>query len=319
MVRSGFGEVDRTILLRAVLTAAGLDMYRTDWSRLGEQVKADTRQRLPAAVEEAERGLKAARAFLRNLGVLNARMLPYSMQLVALCAFFGRCSEPTTQQRELLRRWFWSSSFTGWFGTGNPARVRRLVEELRDRLPGEGSLATLDHMDLDQPALPTPLRFDLRSARVRALVCVLLKRSPRRLDGTALSLEDAARLLFERGPEAMSVVCATVRDTNLRKSPANRILDVAPDESGQAKGWLLRLDPSVRDAVLESHAVPPAALSLLEQGQNDAFLQRRMQYLGQLEREFMHECGVVQPTSSEPAPSPIDTDDEPPLTLPGER
>jgi hypothetical protein len=319
MVRSGFGEVDRTILLRAVLTAAGLDMYRTDWSRLGEQVKADTRQRLPEAVKEAERGLKEARAFLKELGVLNARMLPYSMQLVALCAFFGRCSEPTTEQRELLRRWFWSSSFAGWFGTGNPTRVRRLVEELRDRIPKERSPTKLEHMNLGQPALPTPLRFDLRSARVRALVCVLLRRSPRRPDGTDLKLEQAAQLLFERGPEAMSVVCATVKDPDLRKSPANRILDVAPDEPGQAKNWLLKLDPALRDEILDSHAVPRDSFALIQSGDNDAFLRCRMELFGRLERDFMHEVQVTVPESNEPAPSPIDTDDEPPLGPPDEQ
>jgi hypothetical protein len=293
-------------------------MYRTDWSRLGEQVKTDTRQRLPKAVEEAECGLKEARAFLQELGVLNARMLPYSMQLVALCAFFGRCSEPTTEQRELLRRWFWSSSFAGWFGTGNPTRVRRLVEELRDRISTEKSPPRLEHMDLDQPALPTPLRFDLRSARVRALVCVLLRRLPRRPNGTQLTLNEAAQLLFERGPGAMSVVCATVKDADLRKSPANRILDVAPEEPGQAKNWLLKLDPSLRDEVLESHAVPPDSLGLIQGGNNDAFLQRRMEFFGQLERDFMREVRVTAPTSNKPALSPIDTDDEPPLDLPDE-
>ncbi len=318
MVRSGFGEVDRTILLRAVLTAAGLDMYRTDWSKLGEQVRTDTRRRLPDAVKEAERGLEEARAFLKDLGVLNARMLPYSMQLVALCAFFGRCSRPTDQQRELLRRWFWSSSFAGWFGSGNPTRVRRLVEELRDRISTDKSPTKLEHMDLDQPALPTPLRFDLRSARVRALVCVLLGRSPMRPDGTVQELDEAAQLLFERGPEAMSVVCATVKDADLRKSPANRIFDVVPAERGQAKNWLLRLDPALRDQVLASHAVPRDAFDLLVRGDNDAFLQCRMELFGQLERVFMKEARVTAPVSNEPALSPIDTEDEPPLGPPDE-
>jgi hypothetical protein len=112
----------------------------------------------------------------------------------------------------------------------------------------------------------------------------------------------------------MRVVCATVKDSDLRKSPANRILDVAPDEPGQAKSWLLKLDPSLRDEVLESHAVPPDSFGLLQGGDNDAFLQRRMELFGQLERDFMREVRVTAPTSNEPAPSPIDTDDEPPLT-----
>ena len=315
MVRSGFGEVERTILLRAVLTAARLDMYRTDWSRLSDRVKSDVRERLPDAVNEAEAGLEQARVFLRGLGVLNARMLPYSAQLVALCAFFGQCPEPTAQQEELLMRWFWSSSFTGWFGTANPTRVRRLVEELRDGTAKQASPKVLTNMDLEQPALPTPLRFDLRSARVRALICVLLSRSPRLPDGTPLKLEQAAQLLFQRGPEAMSIVCATVKNSDLRSSPANRILDVAPDVPGQAKNWLIKLDPSVQDDVLASHAMPTDALNLIRNGRNDAFLRARMELLGELEREFMHKVGVQRPISDKPMPSPIDSDDEPPLSL----
>ncbi|MCP4004056.1 MAG: DUF262 domain-containing protein [bacterium] len=315
MVRSGFGEVNRTILLRAVLTAARLDMYRTDWSRLGEQVKSDVRERLPAAVNEAEIGLEHARAFLRSHGVLNARMLPYSAQLVALCAFFGQCSEPTVKQKQLLTRWFWSSSFAGWFGSANPARVRRLVEELRDRISMEQAPTLLENMELEQPALPTPLRFDLRSARVRALICVLLGRSPRLPNGKPLELKQAAQLLFERGPEAMSSVCATVKDSDLRSSPANRILDVAPQVPGQARNWLVKLDPAVRDAVLDSHAMPADALSLILDGRNDDFLRSRMELLAELEREFMDKVGVRQPVSNEPMPSPIDTDDDPPLAL----
>lgn len=315
MIRSDFGEVERTILLRAVLTAADLDMYRTDWSRLGEQVKDKTRRRLPEAVEEAAKGLEEARKFLRDLGVLNARMLPYSMQLVALSAFFGRCATPTDAQKSLLCRWFWSSSFAGWFGSGNPTRVRRLVEELRDRLPGEPAPMTLEHMDLAQPALSTPLGFDLRAARVRALICVLFRREPRSPDGVRLTLDHAARLLLERGPAAMSVVCATVEDGQLRKSPANRILDVAPEIRGQAKNWLLGLDPAVRGEVLESHGFPPETVELLEAGENDLLLQRRMKRLAEIERDFMRQMQIQAPISDEPALSPLDTDDDVGLVL----
>lgn len=309
MIHSGFGEVDRTILLRAVLTAAGLDMYRTDWTRLGDQVKQDVRNQLPKAVKEATNGLSHARKFLRDLGVLNGRMLPYSMQLVALSAFFGRCEVPTPAQSSLLRRWFWSSSFAGWFGFGNPARVRRLVDELRDRTSIDPSPNTLEYMDLAQPALPTPLRFDLRSARVRAMLCVLLARNPQSPDGAALGLDEAARLLLERGPESMSILCATVSDGDLRKSPANRVLDVEKTIRGQAKNWMINLRPDIRNQVLDSHAISPDSYQLLENGAHDEFLQRRLELLSRLERDFMQSVNVTPPESDTPALSPIDTDD----------
>lgn len=309
MIRSDFGEVDRTILLRAVLTAAGLDIYRTDWTSLGDQLKQDVRNELPRAVTEAAKGLAHARQFLRGLGVLNARMLPYSMQLVALSAFYGRCDSPTADQTKLLTRWFWSSSFAGWFGSGNPARVCRLIDEFRDRVSKDPAPTKLINMNVDQPALPTPLRFDLRSARVRVMLCVLLKRDPLRPDGTELGLEEAARLLFKRGPESMCTLCATVRDGDLQKSPANRILDVAPNVTGQAKNWILKLSPTMRDQVLGSHAIEPDSFELLERGDNDTFLQRRMDLLSQIERDFMRKVQITPPESDKPAPSPIDADD----------
>lgn len=108
----------------------------------------------------------------------------------------------------------------------------------------------------------------------------------------------------------MSVVCATVKDKDLRKSPANRILDVAPEVLGQAKNWLLQLNPSLREKVLESHAIPTDAFSVLRHGANDEFLRRRMDFLGRLERDFMLTENVTPPVSNEAALSPIDTDDE---------
>lgn len=309
LVRKDFGEVDRNVLLRAVLTAANLDLYRTDWTRLGDQIKQDVRTALPAAVTEASHGLEAAVDFLKGIGVLNARLLPYSMQLVALSAFFGRCEDPTAEQLSFLKRWFWASSFTGWFGSGNAALMRRLVDEMRDQVSQNPAPRGLKNMDMAEPALPLPLRFDMRSARVRASLCVMLARGPRRTDGTVVSLTEAANLLFSRGSESMSTVCYSVSDPDLRRSPANRILDVTSVGSGQAKNWLIVLDATVRDEILLSHAIIPDSLRLLEAGDNEGFLQRRVEFMTRIEREFMVKMGVSLPNSLIPAISAVDADE----------
>jgi hypothetical protein len=235
------------------------------------------------------------------------------MQLVALSAFCGRCENPTQAQTALIERWFWSSSFAGWFTSGNPALVRRLLDELRDRVARDPAPTKLEYMALEQTALATPLRFDLRTARVRVLLCVLLALKPRRPNGDELSLEEASRLLLERGFWAMSTLCATVKDDELRSSPANRILDVAPETKGQAKTWILQLDPAVRDEVLLSHGIPPDSFPLLENGDNDGFLRRRSEWLAKLEHDVMRNVNVTPPTSNTPSASPIDADDASPL------
>lgn len=313
-VRGQFGKVDRNILLRAILTAAGLDIYRTDWSRLGADSKAKTRDQLPQAVIEARSSLAHARQFLADLGVLNARMLPHSMQLVVLSAFFLNCTRPTDAQRAFLTRWFWVSAFTGWFGARSSTQVRHLVEEFRDVISKTPAPTTLDSMDLDEPALPTPSRFDMRSARVRALVCVLLKEAPRGLDNQPMPLKESAQMLLGRGPGAMGRLFATVHDDELRVSPANRILDIEPQSPGQAVNWLKDLKDkpaAVREAILKSHVLPTEGYSLLMGSTTDRtdFLRLRMTAFAELEHEFMQTVGVV-PGRKGFAPSPIDADDD---------
>ncbi|MCL1532575.1 DUF262 domain-containing protein [Xanthomonas nasturtii] len=308
LVRAGFGEVDREVVLRAVLTAANLDLYRTDWTRLGDQVKQEVRTQLPDAVIEASRGLEAAVAFLKEIGVANTRMLPYSMQLVALSAFFGRNKKFTDDQRKFLTKWFWASSFTGWFSSGNAALMRRLVDEMRDDVSGTESPVTLKHMDVSEAALAVPQRFDMRSARVRATLCVLLGHGPKRPSGELISLEEATAFLVERGSESMSKVCYTVQSADLQRSPANRVLDVAPAIRGQAKNWILELDESVRDEVLLSHAIDPSTISLLRAGEHDKFLQKRLDFISSIENKFMKKVGVTLPTSMTPSRTAIDSD-----------
>lgn len=108
-------------------------------------------------------------------------------------------------------------------------------------------------------------------------------------------------------------------------SPANRIIKpdvrgepqarVAHSRGAQAKGWLVKLSPSVRSEVLKSHAIPEDAYEALVNNDPAEFIRRRQQYLIDLERRFMEREGVALPSdTSTPQLSPIDTDDvAPPL------
>ncbi|MCB9764509.1 MAG: DUF262 domain-containing protein [Alphaproteobacteria bacterium] len=315
--RRGFGEIDRVMVLRAVLAAADMDPYRTEWDRLGETLKTSAREKLPDAIESAREGLILAIDFLRGENVFNERMLPYRMQLVALGAFFARCRAPTDAQRAVLRRWLWVSSFTAWFGSGNPAKVRRLIEVLKDEVAADRNATSIKDFDLDAPAEPFPKRYDLRSARVRALVCALLHDGALGPDGTALSPKEVSRQVLERGPEAFArIFNRTTGDPSERwmfASPANRILDVAPDVRGQAKNWLVELDSAHASDIFASHHMPESADGLLRTDDRTTLLTLRLQTLKRLERRFMEERGVTPPIVDEPTLSALDVEDDAPL------
>jgi hypothetical protein len=318
LVRIGFGEVERVVVLRAVLLAAELDPFRTEWDQLAEETRKDATTRLPAAIEEARKGLLGAVEFLYGEGIRNKRLLPYSMQLVGLAAFFGRRDDsPTEEQKALLRRWLWVSGFTEGFGGLNPSRILLQLRALREVIPSQDAPTAVEGIDLDAPAHPFPERHDHRSARVRALLCVMLRERVLGPDGASIEPDKMAADVLQRGPQALARVCVRVPNRGkapLMSSPANRVFDVMPRKRGQAKTWLLALDPEIRSDVLRSHHISEEASKALVDGDHRAFVESRIKTLMDLERRFMEEKGVVPPKADRPAPSAIDVEDDAPLS-----
>jgi hypothetical protein len=318
ITRTGFGEVDRVVVLRVVLLAAGLDPFRTEWDELAQETQKHSAAKLPDAIAEARIGLLHAIAFLRAEEIRNRRLLPYSMQLVGLAAFFGKRNDPATEgQRRLLRRWLWVSAFTEGFGGLNPSRILLQLKDLRNEIPNQENPTAVDGIDLDAHAHPFPERHDHRSARVRALLCVMLRRATLRPDGESIAPEKMAEEVLERGPEALARVCSRVDNRGkapLMSSPANRVFDVDKGTKGQAKKWLVAIGPLTQKHVLDSHYISDEAWQALVDDDHRRFVEERTKTLMDLERKFMEEKGVIPPKSDQAAPSAIDVEDEVPLS-----
>ena len=288
---TGFGNVDRVFLLRSVLAALNLDIYAKDWA--GLVVKDMLREKLPEGFDGAVSGIKRALAFLRELGVTSDRLLPYGLQLVLLGEFFRLCRMPDEKVRKLLHRWFWVTSFTGWFGGVNTAQARRALGEIREL--ANGSRNGFDVVDLDAPALPFPERFDGRSARVRAFLLYLASLRPRSLGGD--DRLDPGKLLSTRGTKAVGylVSSAGALDERHFSSPANRLF-VDGDKVGQAFVDMERLDDEVLADLLPTHGFPPNSTRLLRNDDRMELVSARLDTLIAGERCFMTQRAVKPPT-----------------------
>jgi len=299
-----FGEIDRTTVLRAVLANLGEDIYRTDWTRLTTARRSEMMPRMAAAAERAEASLVLAVRFLQSeVGVATARLLPYAMQLVLLSAFLDVRPRPSSEQLSLLRQWFWVSSFSGWFGSANPSRINSLVTEFRNSLATQGRLSPLSVFDMAAEALPYPTSFDMRSARTRALLLVLLSLRPRSEDG--LEIEEPWRLIASRGPEAIGHVIPDP-PRRLAGNPANRMLRPA-HVLGSLRQWIVQMTQAQRWDVLASHGITQGAAFALAVGDLDEFMQERTNHLINSERRFQQQVGVRAAARREAA-SPVDTE-----------
>jgi hypothetical protein len=251
------------------------------------------------AVEAARIGLAGAVEFLRkDVGLVRARLLPYAIQLVLLVAFFSRVEAPTEVQREQLRRWFWSTSWSGFFAGANSTQVKLALQDIRIFASGAPSLE-----NTHETARSFPNRFDLRSARVRTLLLWQLAEFGEPLDANGAPI-DVLRQLDASDFRAYRhiVTSGSAHGSN----PANRVLFPTP-AGVSVRRALLDLDPAIATDVLMSHGIPRSALELLRAGRDDDFIEARAEFLAYRERDLMSTLGIPLPSEFQ-SDADIDTE-----------
>ena len=291
LVRKGFGNLNRVFLLRSVLAALNLDIYAQDWADL--VVKPEIRSKLPEAFIDATGGINQALEFLGELGVTSDRLLPYGLQLVLLGEFYRLCPIPTPEQDRLLQRWFWVTSFTGWFGSVSPSRATHALREIRELAKGERSGFSV--VSLDEKALPFPERFNPMSARARAFLLYLVSLQPLPLKNPE-KLE-IGKLLSELGSSAIGYVWYNPsKAEEFSGISANRMF-LDRDLVDNAFDHLTKLDDSMLEKLLPSHGFSVQSIQTLRDGDRKKFILQRQEHLIREERRFMKDRGVNLPES----------------------
>ncbi|WP_165970413.1 DUF262 domain-containing protein [Actinomadura sp. 6K520] len=280
---TGFGELSSNVVFRALLAIAGEDQsHGTRWDKLARHVQGELR----GFVEATEEALIRAVIFLRDVvRVPLAGLIPYDDQLMLLITFFHHRPDPDRRQLEELTRWFWVTSWSGYFAGAGTTQMNKAISNMRSLAKGGGGITPRGVR-----ARPFPDRFDLRSARVRAFVIWDLRQFPNRLarDGTELNGVD----VLARGLSTAYRSIVRIGDRFITASPANRIMMTAePGES--VKDVLLNLPNDLRDDVLTSHGIPKKAMYRLVAGDDEGFLIIRRAFLAERERAFMARFGLA--------------------------
>ena len=291
----GYGQVSPITVFRATLAVAGEEeVLDARWDILARRVQG----RLEKAVEDTDRAIQLAAAFLRDqVGVPMARLIPYQHQVILLTAFFHYLPTPSEQQRRMLEEWFWGTSWSGFFAGANSTQIKDSLQDMQRF--AQGRIRTPWH---PQPARPFPERFDLRSARVRAFILWELRRFNVRLapDGSKI---DAVGLLARSDAEAYRHV---VNNIPAVSHPANRMILPTPPGTS-VRTALLNLPEADQSIVAASHGIPPEALDRLQVGDGQGFVKERADALANWERKFMVAMHI-EPSPDRSSDSDIDTE-----------
>lgn len=122
-----FGDLTTNILLQSV---SGVIQNNTTTKAVtelsGEQVRDNW--------EKFCESLRKAIDFLSSdLNCLHLDFLPFQQQIVALTKFFSINQMPTAQQQKELKKWFWKTSFSNRYSTGQTtdkmnSDIQRMIE-----------------------------------------------------------------------------------------------------------------------------------------------------------------------------------------------
>lgn len=285
LTAKGFHNIDRKTVLRNLSAAAGKGY---DASSIDSLRNCDVEE-LQAASRRTVKAYRRAVDFLvTQLKVPNSKIVPYANQIVVLADVFQRIDKPTKSQVDALKRWFWRSSLSGYFGgwnTGQMASDLALVSAFSAR----------KNPDLDpgfsKPRLESWVsrQFRLNTAHAKVLALMLTHNQPRDLvTGQAVTLDDA--LAWENAREYHHIFPdaylkekysrdqrSALANFALISSASNKtISDKAPAE------YFLELKSTLGqdfDAVMESNLISKDAVDAALENDFDAFIWERAETL----------------------------------------
>ncbi|WP_186231086.1 DUF262 domain-containing protein [Burkholderia gladioli] len=307
---SGFGDLQRRTVLQVILALAGLDFTRPSYEKI---VNRTSYELMRPAVDRSESALSASVSFLiKHIGLKTSRLLPYASIVVMLAIYFSELPKKQTGSQasntELLKKWFWATSFNGWFAGANTTDLRQAGDLMRKLAHfGENFSLEFEKFFAGRPIRPFPESFDRRSARVRASLLVQIMSghplNPQNgdpIDGSAVFADVAARDIpyffpNQRRPKV--------------SNPANRVI-LPEGFSRNARGVFLHLTDSPHDqAILQSHFISNEAFAELKADNFDGFISRREKSILFAERQYLSQFGLALDVTGERNLEEVDADE----------
>lgn len=284
----GYGDLQRRTILQVVLAAAKLDFTRPSYEKIVDRTQYGA---MRAAVTRGAASLRRAVQFLaRDVGVKTSRLLPYASIAVMLSIYFDTLGSKklAPAQRRVLLRWFWATSFNGWYSGANTTDVRRAGDQMRELAKG-GDAAKFSEF-FDRPIRQFPETYDRRSARVRASLLVQIlegkpldPRNGRQIDGFSVFADEAARDIPYFFPKQKRPVVS---------NPANRVILPEGFPRNARVEFLKATELNNAADVFASHFVDDEALEALQREDFERFVRLRENSILGVEKRFLEKHGL---------------------------
>lgn len=307
----GFSELERRTLLQVILALGGLDFTRPTYERIVDRSSVG---KMRPAVEQATSALLESVRFLRNsVGLKTSRLLPYASQVVMLSIFFdalGKNVQPFSRSDyRFLQKWFWATSFNGWFAGANTTELRQAGDAMRKLAQaGPQYESDLAAFFFDRPIRAFPETFDRRSARVRASLLVqIIDGSPR--DPKTGQVFDASAVFSDSTTRDLPYFFPNQRKPKV-SNPANRvILPGGYPRNVRLAFTELHISNPDDALTLSSHFINDKAFAALQLEDFETFILTRETNILAAEKRFLNTYELTIETNAKRSGEEVDSNE----------
>jgi len=120
-----FGNLKREVVLQCIQSSFGKIYFEMKTDDI--VARSDFRDNAFRTIASIK---KAVKFLFEELLVVDSRLLPATIQLIFITEFFNRIANPTIEQVNLLKTWFWQTSYSNYFTILSPSKRKEAFSHL---------------------------------------------------------------------------------------------------------------------------------------------------------------------------------------------
>ncbi len=166
-----FDRIDRNAIFRCIQSSFG-KIYFDDTNIEALAKRPDFISVTKASIPKIKRAIQ----FLyEDLLVVDSKLLPYNIQLVFIMDFFKVYSNPTSEQYQKLKEWFWITTYSNYFTLYSLSTQRKAYAHFQNFLKGNENFPVFnDKPEVRFSTAKFPEKILLKGVRSKALILFLL-------------------------------------------------------------------------------------------------------------------------------------------------
>lgn len=174
-----FHKLDRKVIFNSIINSFGVVFF--DKSSENDNRKIEKLANDPYFIEHTRNTIyaikKAVRFLYFELLIVDKKLLPYNNQLIFLTDFFNKVDDPSQQQLQELKRWFWITTYSNYFTIYNLSKQRKAYDTFQNFIDFDGDPVYLDDTRKKFTTERFPKKISMGSVRGKALALFMLNYS----------------------------------------------------------------------------------------------------------------------------------------------